>query len=82
MWGLSVGVGLSKKLKVSGASCTSGVRWAAVSICIMGALAKVISLAPFSSLGQTLEGLRVVLRREAGREGGLRWEGWQLDFQG
>lgn len=85
MWGLGVGVGLSKRLKVSGASCTedaSGVRWAAVNIYIMGALAKVISPAPFSSLGQTLEGLRMVLRREAGREGGLRWEGWQLDFQG
>ena len=56
--GLGVGVGLSKRLKVSGASCTedaSGVCWAAVNICIMGALAKVISLAPFSSLGQTLE---------------------------
>ena len=48
---------LSNRLKASGASCTDGVLWAAVHICIMGAMAKFISPGPSGSLGPPLEGL-------------------------
>lgn len=48
---------LSNRLKVSGVLCIEGVRWAAVHICIMGAMAKFISPGPSGSLGPALEGL-------------------------